>query len=632
MELKFEDILPQLASTYQRGVLVPFIGSGMSRPACTSWLDFLRKLAGEAGVEVPDALKYPGPGDKVDSAKLYRLADKAVLGLASLDAEARAEAYRRALSEGGKPAGQCDIPEQTQALARCYWPLVLTTNYDDLYLVSRTRQSRPAELAGVSRTGSAAMQGLEDETDIPEVLGRSVEDCHKVIRSLDAPTRPILWALQGFLGGQAEGPQALISNAVRRRELAGQVVAGHQQYQHAINAQPHFRRAFAEVFYRRSLLFLGSGLLEDYLLNLFGEIAHHYGRGPYPHFALFTENKREEIDPQFLQLRLGITPIFYRKQSELPTLLGKLTSAVWEPAAAPAAPRPTAWMPDELGFSLADGFRAPGGKGPRLRLRYAPLTLPADKSECVILSVGRKPDNKPSHGRQAKELLKAAEAAGCVDQTGEEFWTELDSPPSYTYRFGATPIFGVAARLKDWPPSRAAHADDPVDERDLAVISPAVQQGLEAASRAGFSHVRMGPIASGQYRLWSPVHSFVQTLAGIRQFFESSHSTNIKLLDLHVFSPSVWLSVVAGKIPVAELLSSRVMKIWVDVRDPGGASEIFAATACSPLSVAELRNLCGLDSARWEAELIPRPNRFDVPDRDNLLVTPGSTVVFSPKP
>ena len=46
---------------------------------------------------------------------------------------------------------------------------------------------------------------------------------------------------------------------VRAHELAGQVVAGHQQYQNAINAHAHFRRAFAEVFRRRSLLFLGSG-------------------------------------------------------------------------------------------------------------------------------------------------------------------------------------------------------------------------------------------------------------------------------------------------------------------------------------------------------------------------------------
>ena len=37
------DILSHLVILHQRGVLVPFIGSGMSRPLCTSWPIFLSR-------------------------------------------------------------------------------------------------------------------------------------------------------------------------------------------------------------------------------------------------------------------------------------------------------------------------------------------------------------------------------------------------------------------------------------------------------------------------------------------------------------------------------------------------------------------------------------------------------------
>ncbi|HTN84750.1 MAG TPA: hypothetical protein VL242_13715, partial [Sorangium sp.] len=164
MEIGFDDILPYLASAYRRGVLAPFIGSGMSRPACTSWLDLLRGLADATGVDVPAHLREAGTDARLDTSELYRLADKAVLGLASLDAEARADAYRQALSQGGKPAGACDVPAQTAALARCTWPLVLTTNYDDLYVVSRMRQSGAGEMAGGGRTGAPSREARRDET------------------------------------------------------------------------------------------------------------------------------------------------------------------------------------------------------------------------------------------------------------------------------------------------------------------------------------------------------------------------------------------------------------------------------------------------------------------------------------
>ncbi|OJT22942.1 hypothetical protein BO221_18765 [Archangium sp. Cb G35] len=608
--MTFDDILPFLASAYRRGVLVPFIGSGMSIPACTGWLEFLTRLADAAGVPVPDHLRKGEPGDK---SELYRLADSAVLGLGALGAEKRAEAYRRALNAGGKRSGDCIIPLQTRALARSNWPLVVTTNYDDLY--------------------AASWLGKPDETNIPEVLGRSIEDCHKVVRALDAPTRPILWAVQGFLGGQAAEPEALVPHSRRCLELAGQVVVGHQQYQNAINAHAHFRRAFAEVLHRRSLLFLGSGILEDYLINLFGEIAHHYGPGPHPHFALFSEDKRKTLDPRFLQMRLGIIPVFYGHYSELPSLLDRLADTVSGPGSAPraGAAQPVGWLPDELGFSLTDGAKPPFSPArKRLRLRYATLEVPArDGDECVILSLGREPDNQPIHGSQARTFLDEARQAGLIAETEVHHWRAFDEAPSYAFRFGGSPIFGVAARVRS--PVGIPAPGEPRDRRNLSIIDEAVYVALRAANDAGFRRVRLGPVAAGQFRLWNPIHPFVQTLVGIRRFFTDHPGTAIEQLDLHVFTPAVWFPVVSGKVPVSEILSTDVMKVWVDVRTPEGVSEIFAITARGPMTVKKLKELCGLTPDRWSTEIMPRPGKEPASAEDDLLVAPTAIVVFSPR-
>jgi len=661
--MEFEDILPHLASTWRRGLLVPFIGSGMSAPSCTGWLDMLVGLAREGSVELPGNVKQYVEGKsprEPETPELYRLADKAMMGLASFDADQRAQAFRKALNAKGAPAGTCAIPPQTEALARCYWPLVLTTNYDDLYIVSRMRQSSAAARVGTPRRGTGERTEKRDETDVPEVLGRGVEDCHKVLRSLDAPTRPILWALQGFLGGQAELPEKLdeelIIDEPRRRLLAAEVVAGHQQYQRAINAHPHFRRAFAEVFSRRSLLFLGSGLVEDYLVNLFGEIAHHYGPGPHPHFALFARESyeksgRELPDARFLQTRLGITPVFYEKYSELPGLLSRLADAVWgRPHALPASTRPVAWLPDELGFRLVDGLDKPSidtpntpspehayppaGEPRRFRLRYAPLPVPDPaRGECVIVSAGRNADNTPDLGRQGKNLLKGAELAKRIPSADPSQWTASEPEHALAYRFGDSAIFALAARLPQTAPlPTPTHPSDPKDSRDLGVIVDAVVRALELANDARFHHVHLGPVASGQYRLWSPLHPFVQTLTGIRQYFAKHPGSGIQLLELHVFSPAVWFPVAAGQVPVAEILASKVMKTWVDIRGTDGStSEILAVTECAPTKVEDLKKLCGLAPDRWTTEILPWSSKDDRPVNDDRLVTPSSIVVFSPR-
>jgi hypothetical protein len=324
-ELQFSDVLSDLVVLYRQGVLVPFIGSGMSLPTCTNWLQFLKKLATNAGLAISNnAFKKYG---RVEAHTLYRFADQAVDAIRPMKHTDRARVYRDALrgwTDDEKPS----IPRQTISLASLFWPLVLSTKYDDLYWCATASWDRPY------------------------ILGRSIDDCHLVLRSLDETLPPILWALQGFVGGQVADFRI---RSRRQQELLNQIVVGHQQYQRAINSEVHFRRAFAEVFRRRSLLFLGSGLLEDYLVNLFGEIIHHHGPGPYPHFAMVSIKDRKRFNSSFLQTRLGVVPVFYKDHSEVPDDLEELSDVVnYWPGSKRSIPGPktVSLQFHELGFVL----------------------------------------------------------------------------------------------------------------------------------------------------------------------------------------------------------------------------------------------------------------------------------------
>jgi hypothetical protein len=594
-DLGFEDVLPHVVTFYRKGVLSPFIGSGMSLPTCTTWIALLRKLAEETGVPVPPALSS---GQTVPSTTLYRLADLTVSALRPLRYDERAVKYQNALcnwSPGERPVP----PPQTSALARLSWPLVLTTNYDDLFWCATPPGSRP------------------------EIVGRQLEDCHRVLRSLDESSPPVLWALQGFLGGQAQAPENILPDPRRRLDLANQIVVGHQQYQRAVNAEAHFRRAFAEVFRRRSLLFLGSGLLEDYLVNLFGEIIHHHGPGPYPHFALLNKNERERFDPWFLQTRLGIVPVFYSSHTELPGYLESL-AALAKVRTSRSQPGPVTAELQQLSFDLS--MAAVGGAPLRIEICNSTVALPDPAGgECSVVSVGRDADNTPLEGRQAGGHLEAARKAGIVPEDGAVDWVPLDEVPSYCYRYGTTPVFGVAARRRDLP--GAEH-----DRRHLGIIPDAIYTILNQIDALGFKTVRMGPIASGKLAPWHPVHPFAQVLRGIRRFAVEREGRNLNRISLCLVDPKVWLPVLANKIPLLELISSDLATHRVDVRDSDGGIESFSVTLRESPSLGALLRFCNIDRRKWKVAILPSPTGEDRQEpEDDTVIVPTMTVSLVPR-
>jgi SIR2-like domain len=588
--MDFVEILPHLATFFSRGTLAPFIGSGMSRPACASWTELIQKLAQAAGISVPGDLSTTA----VPSTTMYRLADQIVSALRPLSEQGRRLMYKKALC-AWNGAGPAQVPEQTKALACLDWPLVLTTNYDDLYWSATRAKARP------------------------EILGRQLEDCHRVLRSLDGNAPPILWALQGFVGGQAVKEEVVVQDSRRRLDLANQIVLGHQQYQRAINADVHFRRAFAEVFRRKSLFFLGSGVLEDYLVNLFSEIIHHHGPGPYPHFALLSQQERDRFDPWFLQTRLGITPIFYESHDHLPGYLNDLATALQpvRPLASGCGaarigqivyclPQQEASTPSELTMAICN----------------SEISLPAGEGECAVVSVGRW-ENTPLEGKMARAIVGQAMASN--SHASHRGWLPLDAQPSYVFRYDSAPLFAVAARRRDLSGPRH-------DLRDLGIIPEALSTALEKIDLLGFKTVHLGALASGRDAPWHPVHPFSQMLRGIRRFALIAGRKNLQRIDVHLVDPAVWQPFLANRIPVLELLSSDLVTYRLESRDAGGGVESFFVTLRESPCLGDLLAFCKIDRRQWIVKILPSATGEESGEPgDDSVIAPTMMVLLAPR-
>jgi hypothetical protein len=591
-----ETALPRLLANYRRGVLVLFIGSGMSVPACTSWTSFLIGLARSAGYTVPAELQQRLDTRRASSTELYRLADRCVRRLKARGREALAHAGREALGN----TADSPIPRQTAALAELYWPLVLSTNYDDLVLRAVHRRCELANAAGHRR---AVLPSLF------ELAGQSVQDCHSVLRSLDVVTPPLLWALQGYLGD----PRLTRTELTRSRAelLEREVVIGHQQYQSVINAQPHLRRAVAEVFRRRSLLFLGSGVQEDYLINLFSEIIHHHGTSAHTHFAVFHDDQRASVDTDFFRLRLGIEPLFVADYDAVPALLTRLRDNTGSHRAPKERDRVIGCAPYELAFRFSgepSGFT--------LRLRNDEVGWPLASTACVGVSVGRS-THGPILGKMATALLSAAD----VPPSAWNDWKQQDDSV-YVYRHATQPrLFTIAAR---------EHGSD-ADRRHLLVIPSALTEFLDHVDRAGFETATIGLLAAGRGRPWPALYPFVMMLKAIHRL-GSTPPGRLRELVISIVDPAVWDPLLAGKIPVELLLSADAGTVWVHVvGEPDDELESYAITLTGVATVAEVARRCGLPPGAWNVSVYPVPDGGDRPvtSGGDLAVVPGASLTFT---
>ena len=232
---------------------------------------------------------------------------------------------------------------------------MLTTNYDNVF----------------EEAFAIKLPSLEGAF-APEysVVGRSPEDCQRVLNSLTTAGRSLIWALQGYF----DHPFKRNHHPALREEI----VIGHEQYRRVTYREIHFRRAFAEVFRQRSFLFLGSGISETYLQDLFGEVIELFGPSTRPHYALLPDGA---VDPDFMLSRFQITVATYPRgqHQQVVENLKKLKEAVERNGDRQAA---WSWRP-------ATSLTGSAECGPELKIVRAPLPLsPPGPGHCLVVSAG----------------------------------------------------------------------------------------------------------------------------------------------------------------------------------------------------------------------------------------------------
>ena len=586
--LEPKHVLGELATAYEAERLVPFIGSGMSRDggpdrdACTDWLTMVTRLRVAVG-HASEAESQPGTSNP---SLVVREADQAMLILRGYPIEQRIQVMRNALYN----THAAGIPVNTEALAKIRWPLVITTNYDDIFLRTLLHRTR--------------------------VLGRNVRDCCEVVASLSAVTDPILWAIQGFVGSE----HTLMDEDDLHR-LASEIVLSHKQYQEATTGAPHFRRAFSEVYRHKTILFLGSGILEDYLINLFSETLTQCGAPVHGHYALLHKKELEgkgRVNAHFLEDRLHIRPVYFDDFSDIGRALSDLRTRVARnnPISSPRAISHV--EPLALTYQVVDHE---GGRndGPVLEVRRTPLS--PDEGGTHVVSVGRT-------WRDRRETIWAGGMAESVvgrELENDDFKRVPGCHHTYTIR-DASNIYGLAAR----PTSTANNTS--LDPRDLGVIPVAVEEVLTYLTQLPQTadlKVHLGLISAGPDAPWHPLFALAQMLVGIRRFCRTPRTHGLHIV-IHVVDPRVWYPVASGRFPMARILASDTLSVRVSIMSPDSHADLFVWNGPISAQVEDVMKHFGLSPETWDATIVPHPSdKHTGPVPPNTPVAPLAEIKFS---
>ncbi|HTV21075.1 MAG TPA: SIR2 family protein [Polyangiaceae bacterium] len=591
----FETYLPHLLSRYQTGKLVPFVGSGLSVPVCTGWAEFVRRLSSSARLDAA-AL------DMDDPRQLIRYAYSAVRTLKAQKQGTFEAAVRHALVRSPE-----DAPKPSpamRALARIWWPLVLTTNYDTTF--ERALQ----ELGEQSRS----------DDRLWAVVGRSPEDCQRVLTSFTVAGRTLLWALQGYLGNAPEF-QGLPERELLLR-LERELVIGHDEYRRVTYREVHFRRAFADVFRHRSLLFVGSGLQESYLQELFGEVLETYGPNSRPHYAF---QQRGSVDAEFLRARFQIFVIEYDEHEQVTERLERLHQAVSAPS----------WAPRRFAFGLNSALEhrrdppngpsrdllAPVERGFEVIAGALPETVEA--RECIAVSAGGRTGTF-FYSRPIRELLKKLGVSAALPEPVDE--TQMLG------HYSGTNVFAVRAR-------------SPGDERSLMAIYESCFALFEHIESLGLERIHLQLIAAGRndgadIRTFPARYSLVQIARAWGDFtrtYARRDNPRVRLLSVYVMDEYVYREVAIGRIDIAELLDCPDLRFFCEIlRDDGEIERrLFQMTPHQELG--QLSTELNLDAPSWSARVSPSPGLEDAwieldtckgRSLQELGIVSGSTVRF----
>lgn len=572
----FDEVLPRLTVAYARGRLVPFIGVGMSRPACAAWHEMVGGLEKGAGID----LSPPTILTRTD--ELIRRANRAVRTLWAGTKGKFAHEFRQALFLSTEP-----VPLQMRALASIWWPLVLTTNYDDFYVKAFAEASRdPRTLA---------------------VVGRSSEDCQRVLTSLTVAGRSLLWALQGYVAAPSRE-----TDDRHERRLSGELVIDHDEYRRVTHREPHFRRAFAEVFRTRSLFFLGSGLKETYIQELFGEVLELYGPSTQTHYAIMPSG---EVDPQFMFARFQIAVVEYGTSEQpnhgyVPERLNELKAAVERVESAPVAWGFGTLRTDgavDVGNADLDVIRGPLPTSPTVGSR-------GDGRECLVLSAG---GSRDAGGFYVSRQLRPTLDQWCG-------WREADRQPS-------TPLTDFIAEYPDKHAFAVRARPRHDDVKSLAEVRRASAAVFsELAPR--YRRINMQLLAAGDddgsggarwsARPYPPRFSFMETVRAWGDW-RRTHPEQQCRLALYVVDPTVTRELASRRIDILELLNCPDITFWTEQVEDGVLVERRRFQMDDATLLGAIAHELCLDPSQWNVEVSPVVSIGAEEDPDPLNGTRG---------
>lgn len=579
------DPFDRLLYAYRRGLLVPFTGGGLSAGdnGCPLWARFVANMERQAGTDRELADRR---GD---------LAQRAAHAVRRLRYRQSPDALARAVRRALKPP-QGEPPPQSRALAKVQWPLVVTTNYDDLYLAAVEHERR-------KRLPIQRLLDKEIAAAPLVLLGRSRLDCQRVLASLRQVDEPILWALQGFVGGQ--DAELAISDkwyTAKVKELEEELVVGHAEYRRVAFRAEHFRRAIAEVFRSCSFLFLGSSLGEPYFLNLFDEIIELYGQSPMEHFAVMA---RDSCDTHFLSTNLGIAVHEIADHEALPAWLEKLsTHLTGKPTAT------TTWT-----------HRTALPYSSELRIVQGPLPKRPARGESIAFSAGGHKAT-PTVGKSAAAFLKREYGLRNEDQEQ----ALLEGRPTMVYRFPGSDLYTVNARLHPFQPEGALRCpsnvhDWPVDpsgrrrnvggrrRRDLRLLGPAVRDLMAVVHNDGVKRVRVMLLAAGKLRAFGRSYAFNEMVRGYVGWLRSLPLGTVAAgLVIHVTAPEVIVDLTSRRIDLEERFVLDGLGVWIEILTRRGETNRLPRRLSPQALIRDVLLELDITDSAWEIDLTPRPS------------------------
>jgi hypothetical protein len=515
-----------LATVYDRGRLVPFIGSGMSVPVCANWTQFVDELERQTGI----IRNGPVSGGEIQRA---------------LSAIQRLRREGRNIAAAVRAAVYLDDtltkPTHSDALASVFWPLVCSTNYDEVYLRAT----------------------LSSHRTVRYILGRSEADCRQVLKHLSLPDGEALWALQGFLAPLSKevkdtlGKDSLGKDFEAHR-LEDELVVGHAEYRRAAHRIPHFRRCFAELFRTRSLFFLGSGLNEPYFRALFDEIIELSGPPLRPHFAIVEAGK---LDPEFMREQYHIICRTYPagRHDDVSEILREFCRFIGSERV-----RRHAWGYQVRSSAVVMNQHA----DPHFEVVRA--TLPdlcnVGNHEAVAASCGRGAGSQSAPGRgvpllgqQAINLVREI-SAGSYDWRND--WVVQWKSPKHCY--------GIVAR------ELISKGGSSRDRRSPDAIRRAFRGFLEVTAADGVTVAHVQQLGVGRLRVFQPWISLVQMARAYGQWVRDSATaagrSPVRVV-VHVVDPGVLALLDGGHIDLMEQLEDTCLSISVEIIDTRGQAD-----------------------------------------------------------